>query len=53
MTPPNPPPPRKSQFASFVFLFFVFTTEVESIRKGEVSRVLSETAYQLVPYSQS
>lgn len=26
-------------------LVFVFTMEVESIRKGEVSRVLSEAAY--------
>lgn len=34
-------------------LVFVFTMEVESIRKGEVSKVLSEAAYQLVPHSQS
>lgn len=34
-------------------LVFAFTMEVESVRKGEVSRVLSEATYQLVPHSQS
>lgn len=48
MALPTPPPK-----VTVCQLDFVFTMEVESIRKREVSKVLSEAAYQLVPHSQS